>query len=181
MLPILMHQSAGTSGQTIPEGYVAESTATGADGRTRTLSVATEDGEPADLGALRPGDVVIVSGSGFDSGIGIYVSFCAVPDSPEVKPSPCLGGVPEGAEQGGAGGTEALASAWITDDWAWRAFATQGYDDAAKGAFEVRLTVPEATSEGLDCTAVRCALVTRADHTASRDRVQDMLLPIRFR
>lgn len=181
LVPILTHQSAGGSGQTVPDSYVAESSATGADGRTRELSVATTNGKPADLGAVTPGEQLVVTGAGFDAGVGIYVGFCAIPDSPAVKPGPCLGGIPEGAEQGGAANQEALASAWITDDWAWRAFATQGYDDAAKGAFEVTLTVPEATTEGLDCTVQRCAVVTRADHTALRDRVQDMLLPIRFK
>lgn len=181
LVPILTHKSAGGSGQAIPEGYVSQSSATGDDGRTRTLSAKTIEGKPADLGAVQPGEEIVVTGSGYDSGIGIYVSFCAIPDSPKQKPSPCLGGIPQGAEQGSAAGAQALASAWITDDWAWRSFATQGYDDAKKGSFTVRLTVPEPMTEGLDCATSRCALVTRSDHTASADRVQDMLLPIRYR
>ena len=180
LVPILTHQSAGGSGQTVPVEYVSESSATGEDGRTRELSVANPDGTPADLGAVAPGDELVVSGTGFDAGIGIYVGFCAIPENPANKPGPCLGGIPEGAKQGKAAGAEALSSAWITDDWAWRAFATQGYDDSKTGAFEVRLTVPDATIDGLDCAVDRCALVTRADHTALRDRVQDILLPIRF-
>lgn len=181
LAPILMHQSAGGSGQKIPDSFVSESSASGADGRTRTLGAKTPDGKPADLSAVAPGEELIVSGSGFDAGIGIYASFCRIPESPAEKPGPCLGGIPEGATEGSAAHEEALASAWITDDWAWRAFATQGYDNSKDGTFEVRLTVPEPTAEGLDCTVDRCALVTRADHTAGKDRVQDMILPIRFR
>ena len=181
LVPILTHSNTGSSGQSIPSGYVTETTAQGADDRTRTLSVTTPDGEPADLAGLAPGDEVIVAGDGFDAGLGIYVGFCAVPASPEIKPGPCLGGIPEGAEQGAAVGQEALASAWITSDWAWKAFATQGYDDTETGAFEVRLTVPEATIEGLDCTVSRCAISTRSDHTASKERVQDLLLPYAYR
>ncbi len=180
LLPILTHRSAGGSGQEIPAHYVSESSATGADGRTRALKVTSDDGEPADLSAVRVGDELVVSGDGFDSGIGIYVSFCAIPESPDIKPGPCLGGIPEGAEEGDIDSGHALSSAWVTNDWAWRAFASHTYESSAEGSFEVRLTVPEPVSDVLDCIAQKCAIVTRADHTASSDRVQDMLLPIAF-
>ena len=183
LLPILTHQSAGGSGQAVPQGFVSETRADGADGRTRLLSVETPDGEPADLSQLSPGEVLVVSGSGFDSGIGIYVSICQVPTTPGEKPAPCLGGIPEGAMEGDAAGSDEAdpqSSYWITDDWAWRAFASQGYDDPDAGSFEVRLLVPDAVQDGLDCTAVTCAVTTRADHTAAADRVQDILLPVAF-
>lgn len=177
LIPILTHRSAGGSGQQLPQEYVSESVATGADGRARHLSVETSGGEPAALDALRPGDTLMVRGSGFDAGIGIYVAICAIPDSAGQRPSPCLGGIPEGAEDGQAVDTE-LSSAWVTDDWAWRAFATHGFGEG--GSFAVELTVPEAVGEGLDCRVERCAIATRADHTAGGDRVQDMLLPVAF-
>ncbi|MGO3147220.1 MAG: hypothetical protein ACTIJ6_06030 [Leucobacter sp.] len=181
LIPILTHQSGGGSGQEVPTDYVSESSATGADGRNRVLTAHSSDGKQLDLGEMVPGEEIVVSGEGFDATIGIYVGFCAIPESPEMKPSPCLGGIPEGAETGGVAAQESLASAWITDNWAWKSFATQGYDDAESGSFEVRLTVPEPTVEGLDCTVSRCAIATRADHTAAKDRVQDMLLPIGYR
>ena len=181
LVPILTHQSAGDSGQEVPEGFVAETEAVGADGRTRTLQVETVDGVPADLAGLSAGDELVVRGSGYDPGIGIYVSICLVPSVPGEKPSPCLGGLPEGAMEGeAAGAEEAASSAWISDDWAWRAFATKGFDDTDAGAFEVRLLVPPAVQDGLDCTRSVCAITTRADHTASSDRVQDMQLPVAF-
>lgn len=185
LVPILTHQSAGGSGQEVPEGFVAETSATGADGRTRELRVETVDGEPADLTQLRPGDELVVRGTGFDAGIGIYVSICVVPSLPDERPSPCLGGVPEGAMEGDAAGSggavqEAQTSVWITDDWAWRAFATQGYENAETGAFTARLLVAQAAQEGLDCRVSQCAVTTRADHTAIGDRVQDMQLPVVF-
>lgn len=180
LVPILTHQSAGGSGQEISDELVPEVSAAGADDRTRVLRVETLEGEPADVAALRPGEVLEVHGSGFDAGIGIYVAICAIPDSAGEKPSPCLGGIPSGAEEGDAAGDTALSSVWITDDWAWRAFATQGYSDAESGTFTAQITVPDPAMEGLDCRVTRCAIATRADHTASSDRVQDILLPIAF-
>lgn len=181
VLPILTHQSAGGSGQSVPTGYVAMSEATGEDGRTRTLSVETPDGGSGDLSQLHPGEELVVSGTGYDSAIGIYVSICLIPEEPGTKPSPCLGGLPEGAMEGeAAGNDEASSSVWITDDWAWRAFASTGYEDPESGDFSVRLLVPSAVQEGLDCTVQKCAIATRADHTAGTDRVQDMLLPVAF-
>lgn len=179
LVPMLTHQSAGGSGQELPEGYVSETSATGADDRTRELSVELLDGSPADLGAIEPGQRLVVRGSGFDAGIGIYVAICGIPESADEKPSPCLGGIPEGAEEGHAE-IAALSSAWVTDDWAWRTFATHGYEDAGEGSFAVELTVPEPTVDGFDCRESPCAIATRADHTAGSDRVQDMLLPVRF-
>ena len=181
VLPILTHQSAGGSGQDLPTGFAATAEAKGADGRTRVLSVETLTGEPADLSKLHPGEELVVRGSGYDPAIGIYVSICLVPEKPGTKPSPCLGGLPEGAMEGEAAGTdEALSSAWITDDWAWRAFANKGYDDPKRGVFEVRLLVPPVSQDGIDCNAQQCAITTRADHTAATDRVQDMQLPVAF-
>lgn len=180
LLPILTHQSAGGSGQQVPQSFVAEASAMGADGRNREVVVETESGRPADLAEIHPGDVLVVHGSGFDASIGIYVSICAVPSTPGSKPSPCLGGIPAGAESGEAAGDTLSSSVWITDDWAWRAFASHGYDDAAEGSFTARLLVPDAVSNGLDCRALRCAVTTRSDHTAAADRVQDMQLPVAF-
>ena len=178
--PILLHRSAGGSGQEVPNAFVSETTAHGADDRTRELAVTDADGKPAALDSLTPGESLTIDGSGFDAGIGIYVAVCAIPESAAEKPGPCLGGIPKGAESGTAD-TSRLASAWVTNDWAWRNFATHTYSDATAGTFSVTLTVPEPTGDGLDCREVRCAIATRADHTASGDRVQDMLLPVRYR
>ncbi|QIK62888.1 hypothetical protein G7068_06515 [Leucobacter viscericola] len=181
LLPILTHQSTGGSGQQVPDRIVSETSAVGSDGRTRELSVMTVEGKPADLAALTPGEVLVVDGKGFNADIGIYVAICGIPASPDEKPSPCLGGVPSGATEGAAAGATALSSVWITDDWAWRAFATQGYDNPKQGSFSARITVPDPVEGTLDCRVSQCAIATRADHTASSDRVQDILLPVKFK
>lgn len=180
IVPILTHQSAGSSGQQLSDELLPQVSAVGADDRTRTLRVESAEGELADVGALAPGKELEIIGSGFDAGIGIYVAICAIPASPDEKPSPCLGGIPNGADDGAAAGDAALSSVWITDDWAWRAFATQGYQDPETGSFVAHITVPEPVMEGLDCRTTRCAIATRADHTASSDRIQDILLPVAF-
>ena len=177
IVPILTHNSAGGSGQDqLPEGFVNSTSAAGADGRNRELVVETTAGSPADLAQLTPGEELIVRGSGFDAGIGIYVAVCAVPSVPGEKPSPCLGGIPETAESA----VVAETSVWITNDWAWAAFANQGYEDNEDGTFTATLLVPESSSNGLDCTVSLCAITTRADHTAANDRVQDLQLPVAF-
>lgn len=177
-VPILLHRSAGGSGQEIPADIVSETSARGADGRVRTLGAFDANG-PAELDAVRAGQMLRIEGTGFDAGIGIYVAVCAVPESTGGKPGPCLGGIPEGAESGDVDDS-ALTSAWVTNDWAWRSFATHQYSDTSDGSFSVTLAIPEAAGEGLDCREAQCAIATRADHTAGSDRVQDLLLPIRY-
>ncbi|MDA3146378.1 hypothetical protein JSO19_03185 [Leucobacter sp. UCMA 4100] len=181
VVPILTHKSGGSSGQTDPGGFVTEVTATGDDGRTRTLRATDLAGKPVDMGHLQPGETLRVEGEGFDASNGIYVSFCKVPTDPTVKPGPCLGGIPENAqeEKDESDRADPLESAWITNNWAWRSFASHQYLDAKAGTFRVELVVPPASSEGVDCSVDACGLFTRADHTAPGDRVQDVFLPIR--
>lgn len=183
VLPIITHESAGESGQETPDGYTAVVSATGDDGRTRTLEAFDANGEPATLDALRPGDVLHIRGSGYDSSIGIYVAFCKIPADSSDRPSPCLGGVPDDAteEKDPDIATQALESAWVTDNWAWRAFASHRFTDPDAGTFEVILRVPAPATDELDCRTEPCGVFTRADHTALSDRVQDLYLPVAFR
>lgn len=183
VIPIFTHQNSGSSGQIAAEGFPDSVSATGADGRVRTLSARSADGGEIDLSSVVPGEEITVTGSGFNASNGIYVGFCRIPENPEEKPSPCLGGIPEDAMQEKAPGTaddKALESVWLTDNWAWRSFATGGFDDAKKGTFTTRLLVPMPEVDGLDCRVEKCGVTTRNDHTAAADRVQDLHLAIGF-
>ena len=101
VVPIVTGSSAGSSGQELDvAGYPSSVSATGDDGRTRTLAAVFAEGDSADFSALGAGDRLIVSGSGFDPSKGIYVAVCKVPDSVGGKPGPCLGGVPSTEEDG---------------------------------------------------------------------------------
>src|SRR5690606_12035619 len=48
------------------------------------------------------------------------------------------------------------------------------------GSFTVTLQLSPEISPGLDCKVVRCAIVTRNDHTRGSDRSQDLMLPVTF-
>lgn len=182
IIPILTHENSGASGQTKPDGFVSEVTATGEDGKTRTLSAQTIAGDPADLSRVTPGDTVIIHGEGFDASIGIYVSVCRIPEDVAEKPSPCLGGIPEDATEEHDETAEMIAqeSVWITNNWAWRTFATDQYLDADVGTFEAKLLIPPSATELLDCSEAACGIFTRADHTAGNERVQDLYLPVAY-
>lgn len=180
-LPILMHRDGGLSHQQSSDGtWAGTATARGDDGRTRSITVRGESGGAVDPGALAVGDRIVVEGSGFDASQGIYVAVCVVPASPAEKPGPCVGGAPQEAQDAEAhhGEVQWAASNWINDDWAWRLFGSRSYDDAADGTFTAYLELADPGE--IDCSAEQCAIVTRNDHTAAADRVQDVYLPIRL-
>ena len=181
--PILTHVDQGLSNQETPdEEWPVEATATGDDGRERSIQiVSVEPGGTVDTSALAPGDRFVVSGTGFDPARGIYVAICAIPDEPSVKPGPCLGGVPEQeAVEVDEGTIQFAPSNWINDDWAWRLFGARSFDDRDTGTFTAYIEVPPTADEKVDCRAVACALYTRNDHTAANDRVQDVYIPLGF-
>lgn len=183
VVPIVMATPQGSSGQALViEGYPTSVTATGDDGRTRTLSVVRDADPEATLEGLSAGDRIVVTGSGYDAGSGIYVAVCKIPDALNEKPGPCLGGVPSTeAEEGRERNViEYGPSNWINDDWAWRLFGARSFDDRDAGTFTAYLEIPAAADENVDCREVACGLYTRNDHTALDDRVQDLYVPVSF-
>jgi hypothetical protein len=185
-LPILLHRNAGLSTQQDPgDAWPVSVTAQGDDGRTRVLSVSGPDGTVVDTSALAAGDRVVVTGTGYDASRGIYVAVCVIPSSPDVKPGPCIGGSPQETQDpaANAGAVQYAPSNWINDDWAWKLFGSRSYDAAGGeggASFTAYLEIGEPVGPGYDCTVQRCGIVTRNDHTASNDRVQDVYLPIGF-
>lgn len=181
-LPMVFGTQAGSSGQVTPEGFPSSVTATGEDGRTRTLSASAESGAEIDLSSVTPGDRVVVSGSGFNADSGIYVAVCKVPDSPEIKPGPCLGGVPtlEAGEESPPGSIDWAPANWINEDWAWKLFGARSFDDIDAGEFAAYVLIPESSDAHVDCTVEQCGIFTRNDHTELDNRVQDLYLPVSF-
>lgn len=176
-VPILLHKSEGSSNQSKPDGWLTTVAAKGDDGRLRTLMVSNESGTSPDLSALKSGDRLVVTGSGYNSSIGIYVAICKVPPAGE-KPSPCLGGV--GGEGESSGEVDWSPSTWVNNDWAWQMFGARSWDDSNTGTFTAYLLVSDPVEENLNCLVDECAIFTRADHTAFGDRIQDIYLPVKF-
>ncbi len=180
--PIVFSGPTGLSGQQEPTGYPASVVATGEDGRERSLRVRGVDDSEVDLERVTQGDRLVVSGTGFNSQNGIYVAVCKIPDSPDQRPGPCLGGVPSTEVEGDDGQRtiEWAAANWINDDWAWKLFGARGYDDPAAGDFTAYLELGPPADEFVDCRVEACAIYTRNDHTALDNRMQDLYLPVAF-
>ena len=110
-----------------------------------------------------------ITGSGYNEDKGIYVALCVDNGEGEL-PTPCIGGV----DMSGA----SHSSAWISSnppDYGEELATPYG----AGGSFEVELTV-DAKDEFTDCFKATCVLATRADHTLSGDRSQDVKVPVAF-
>ncbi|NLV55712.1 MAG: hypothetical protein GXY13_08895 [Acidimicrobiales bacterium] len=146
-----------------PTAPVGADGLTASDG-TRTLRVSQSQG------LTSSGQVVGVSGSGFDPNKGIYVALCVVTPA-DRPPSPCGGGI----DQTGATG----ASAWVSSN-------PPTYGDGLAtpygpgGSFSVNITVAAVVSDGYDCRRIQCAIVSRNDHTRTADRGQDIFIPVTF-
>ncbi|CCK26319.1 hypothetical protein BN159_1940 [Streptomyces davaonensis JCM 4913] len=110
-----------------------------------------------------------VTGSGYDVDKGIYVALCVDNGAGEL-PTPCIGGV----DMSGA----SHSSAWISSNPPdYGEDLAIPYGDG--GSFEVELTV-DAKDDFTDCFKAKCVLATRADHTLSGDRTQDVKVPVSF-
>jgi hypothetical protein len=96
---ILLVVAVVVGGPLASSRVAAQATAEGGAGQTLSVSKAT-DLDPA-------GEVVTVTGSGYDDSKGIYVSFCVLPP-PGQKPTPCAGGI----DLTGSGGS----TIWISSD-----------------------------------------------------------------
>ena len=114
------------------------------------------------------GTSVTVRGSGYDITKGVYVIVCT-----QAAPGPqstCVGGINiDGSSP---------SSVWVSSNPPSYAIGltTEFQPD---GSFNVTLLVV-AKSGDLDCTLVKCGVVTRSDHLRYTDRTQDDFVPITF-
>ncbi|MFJ6984282.1 MULTISPECIES: immunoglobulin I-set domain protein [unclassified Streptomyces] len=152
--------NGGNGGQT-PTGPSGTKTVTGTGGQKLTVTPVN--------GLAEENQVLKVTGSGYDEKKGIYVALC-VDNGPGELPTPCVGGVDM------TGGSH--SSAWISSnppDYGKELAKPYGKG----GSFAVELTV-DAKDEFTDCFKKTCVLATRADHTLSGDRSQDVKVPVSF-
>ncbi|WP_433062354.1 hypothetical protein [Dactylosporangium sp. CS-033363] len=145
-----------------PGTAAADTTANGPAGQRLTVSKTS--------GLSPAGETVTVSGAGYDVTKGIYVAFCVDNGAGQI-PTPCGGGM----DMTGSSG----ASHWISSNPpAYGQGLAEPY--GAGGTFRVSLKVSAALAEGVDCRTKRCAVVTRADHTRTSDRTQDVRVGVSF-
>ena len=119
---------------------------------------------------VRDGQTVRVTGKKYNRKLGIYLAFCVV-NAKGVVPGPCGGGV-------NASGTSE-GSIWISSNPPayGKSLATPF---TKSGGFRQSVTVSRFIGN-FDCAVVKCAIVTRADHTKSANRKADVIVPVRFR
>ncbi|MFK3978932.1 hypothetical protein ACI2K4_01000 [Micromonospora sp. NPDC050397] len=139
----------------------ADTIGTGPNGQRLTVSKTAA--------VSRTGETVTVSGTGYNTGKGIYVAFC-VDNGPGALPTPCGGG----ADTSGSSG----ASQWISSN-------PPSYGEGLAipygpgGSFRVQIRLSPTIGD-TDCTVRRCVVATRNDHTRGSDRTQDVLVPVTF-
>ena len=119
--------------------------------------------------SLNPnGTSVTVRGTGYDVNKGVYVIVCT-----QAAPGPqatCIGGINiDGSSS---------SSVWISSNPPNYAvgLTTPFLPD---GSFTIELVIV-AKNGALDCTVLKCGVVTRSDHLRYTDRTQDVFVPISF-
>ncbi|MGX5188017.1 hypothetical protein ACWKT5_36220 [Streptomyces avermitilis] len=145
----------------------ATSTRTITDGSTTYNLSLTAQGT-----AAASGQVITVTGAGYNTSQGIYVGLCAVSGAQgAAKPTPCLGGQDETGATG--------ASHWVNNTFGGL-FANSSKFGTG-GTFRVQIYVKATLDDGQVCGEdVTCAVVTRADHFDTNDRKYDVHVPVTF-
>ncbi len=159
-----------TGGPAHAQGLIpAPITAVSPDGLSATDGVRTLSADQTQ-GLPSSGGQVTVAGSGYDSNKGIYVAFCLIPPTNQL-PTPCGGGVDTTGSTG--------SSQWISSHApAYGEGLATPYGPG--GSFNLTIAVSPKINDSIDCRRVRCAIVTRNDHTRTSDRGQDIFLPVSF-
>jgi hypothetical protein len=150
----------------------AHRTVTTADGATFELELAAT---PVTLPSS--GGTVWVGGRGYPTDQGVFLAFCVIPESVRVGdpttytslPTPCLGGQKS---------TDGSARR-ITNTDTGTPGVTIPY--GPNGSFLTSLNLKPEIADGATCdVTVQCAIVTRADFTATSDRSEDQYIPVHF-
>ncbi|MGW0522547.1 hypothetical protein [Crossiella sp. NPDC003009] len=172
--------------QTTPSGYVPPAAVTvsrvpGAGLVTQDEKGTTVTGDYGQKltvaktsGLDEAGATVTVTGQGYRVDKGIYVAFC-VDNGPGKQPGPCGGG----ADMSGAGG----ASKWISNNPpAYGKDLAKPFGEGGTFTAELKISPVLSAEPKIDCrdSGVKCALVTRTDHTRTADRTQDVVVPVKF-
>ncbi len=128
----------------------------------QTLTVSTAKG-------LVEGQQITVTGKGYNLKTGIYVAVCVVPPKGK-KPEICGPYDVTGHDN---------QAVWVSSNppFYGKLFVTPF---GRGGTFKVTLPMRQMIDEA-DCKLVRCAILTRADHTNAANRKADVIIPITFK
>jgi hypothetical protein len=138
----------------------SKKTVKGPTGQTLTVSATS----------VKNGQTVTVTGQKYNRRVGIYLAFCVI-GVKGVAPGPCGGGVNT------SGST--TSSIWISSNPP--AYGKSLAIPFSKtGGFKRSIKVSRYIGK-IDCARVKCAVVTRADHTKSSNRTADVIVPVKFR
>jgi hypothetical protein len=159
-LAITLALAATTILSTPANAKSSKKTVKGPTGQTLTVSATS----------VRDGQTVSVTGKKYSKKVGIYLAYCVVNKKGEV-PSPCGGGVnASGASDG---------SIWISSNPPEYG-KSLAIPFSKSGGFKQKVKVSRYIGT-IDCAIVKCAVVTRADHTDSTNRKADVIVPVKFK
>lgn len=117
---------------------------------------------------LKKDSKVTVTGSGYDTEIGIYATFCVIPKKGK-KPDHC------GAYNIAGINSQAV---WISSNPPlYAALLVTAFKKGGKFKVELPLSLKIGDK---DCRKVKCGVLTRADHTNGDNRTADVIVPITF-
>jgi len=113
--------------------------------------------------------IITVTGSGFDSKIGIYIALCVYNGKGKL-PTPCGGGV----NTSGA----SPASVWVSSPNQF----TKGFAAPFKkgGKFIAKITVSPMIGT-IDCRLTKCVVGTQGDFMNVATRSADVVIPVTFK
>jgi hypothetical protein len=145
--------------------------ATGPIGQVLTVDAATN---------LNDGQILTVTGKGYDLKTGIYVTFCVIPPKGK-RPELCGPFDITGKNN---------QSVWVSSNPPIYAVTlvtpfTQVTSKVKSktvttGSFKVQVPATRMIGNN-DCKVVKCAILTRADHTLSDYRKADVIIPVTFK
>ncbi len=119
--------------------------------------------------SLKDGQKVTLTGKGYNTKLGIYVTYCVIPPKGQ-RPEQCGPFDITGKNN---------SSFWISSNPPLYAVALVTKFGKG-GTFKVAMAATRKIGES-DCAIVRCAFTTRADHTNSENRTADVFIPVTFR
>jgi hypothetical protein len=129
---------------------------------------------------LTDGQILTVTGKGYDLKVGIYVTFCVIPEKGK-RPELCGPFDITGKSN---------QSVWVSSNPPLYAALlvtpftkiTQKRNSGKNSTGSFSVQVPATRMIGTyDCKVVKCAILTRADHTRSDYRKADVIIPVTFK